>query len=66
MLELSVGDLSLGLVPEAGGAIAWLTAGELDVLRRGDPTIDPTAAACFPLGALFRPGRGRPVPVRGR
>ena len=49
MLELSAGDLSLGLVPEAGGAIAWLTAGELDVLRRGDPTIDPTAAACFPL-----------------
>ena len=49
MLELSAGDLSLGLVPEAGGAIAWLTVGGLDVLRRGDPTIDPTAAACFPL-----------------
>ena len=49
MLELSAGDLSLGLVPEAGGAIAWLTAGELDVLRRGDPRTDPTAAACFPL-----------------
>ena len=49
MLEPSAGELSLGLVPEAGGAIAWLTAGELDVLRRGDPRNDPTAAACFPL-----------------
>ena len=49
MLELSAGELSLGLVPEAGGAIAWLTAGGLEVLRRGDPTTDPTAAACFPL-----------------
>ena len=45
-------DLSLLLLPEAGGAIVRFTSRGADVLRRGDPTAvasDPTAAACFPL-----------------
>ena len=52
MLRLACDDLSLGLLPEAGGAIVWFTARGVDVLRRSDPTTvvsDPTAAACFPL-----------------
>lgn len=52
MLQLSRGELSLALLPEAGAAIVRLTYGGVDVLRRGDPAAvarDPTAAACFPL-----------------
>ena len=52
MHELSRDDLSLLLLPEAGGAIVRFTSRGADVLRRGDPSAvasDPTAAACFPL-----------------
>ena len=56
MLQLGRDRLSLGLLPEAGGAIAWLSSDGVDVLRRGDPAavaLDPTAAACFPLVPYF-------------
>ncbi len=52
MLQLACDDLSLGLLPEAGGAIVWFAARGVDVLRRGEPAAvmrDPTTAACFPL-----------------
>lgn len=52
MLQLDCADVSLALLPEAGGAMVRLTARGVDVLRRGDPAAvanDPTAAACFPL-----------------
>lgn len=52
MLRLEHQGLSLGLLPEAGGAIVWFAVRGVDVLRRGDPAAvarDPTAAACFPL-----------------
>lgn len=52
MLRLEYDQLALGLLPEAGGAIVWLTSRGVDVLRRGDSdavAADATAAACFPL-----------------
>ncbi|MFO1046349.1 MAG: aldose 1-epimerase [Geminicoccaceae bacterium] len=61
MLELSHDELSAGILPEAGGAMVWLTARGVDVLRRGDPAavaVDPTAAACFPLVPYSGPVAG--------
>lgn len=61
MLELSHDELTLGLLPEAGGAMVWLTARGVDVLRRGDPAAvasDPTAAACIPLVPYSGPVAG--------
>lgn len=52
VIELEHGGLSLGLLPEAGGVMLWLTQDGLDLLRRADPAAagaDPTMAACFAL-----------------
>ncbi|MGD9510576.1 MAG: aldose 1-epimerase [Geminicoccaceae bacterium] len=68
MLELSRGDLSLALLPEAGAAIVRLTCGGVDVLRRGDPGAvarDPTEAACFPLVPYSGPVVGGRFPFDG-
>lgn len=61
LLRLGRDELSLGILPEAGGAIVWLTAGGVDVLRRGHPAAvasDPTTAACFPLVPYSGPVAG--------
>jgi len=47
---LRAGPWEAGLLPELGGAIAYLTRDGRDVLRRAPDGIDdPLATACFPL-----------------
>jgi aldose 1-epimerase len=47
---LRAGPWQVGLLPELGGAIAYLTRDGSDVLRRApDGVDDPLAAGCFPL-----------------
>lgn len=49
ILELSSGDLHLGVLPELGGALAWLRHGDFDLLRPWDHTPTVRRTACFPL-----------------
>lgn len=53
MIELSHEGFELGLVPEAGGSVAWLRWGGIDLLRaargRLDGEADPLDMAAFPM-----------------
>ena len=61
--------MSLGLLPEAGGAIVWLTHHGADLLRRADVEAagrDPTMAACFALFPYSGPVPGGSFRFGGR
>lgn len=49
ILELRSGDLHLGVLPEMGGALAWLRHREVDLLRPWDQTPTVRRSACYPL-----------------
>ncbi|MDE1169473.1 MAG: aldose 1-epimerase [Pseudomonas sp.] len=49
ILKLSSGELRLGVVPQLGGALAWLQHGGFDLLRPWDRTPSVRRTACFPL-----------------
>lgn len=49
IIELSDGKLRLGVLPELGGALAWMCLGDFDLLRRWDGTRNVRHAACYPL-----------------
>lgn len=49
IIELSEGELHVGVLPRLGGAIAWLRLGCFDLLRPWDGTPAVRRTACFPL-----------------
>ena len=49
ILELDSGDLHLGVLPELGGALAFLRHREADLLRPWDHTPSVRRTACYPL-----------------
>jgi aldose 1-epimerase len=49
ILELHCGDLHMGVLPELGGALAWLRHREADLLRPWDRTPSVRRTACYPL-----------------
>lgn len=64
MIQLSHEGFDLGVVPEAGGSVAWLRQGGIDLLRpargRLDAEADPLEMAAFPMVPFSgRIGRGR-------
>ena len=64
MLELSHEGFELGLLPEAGGSVAWFRAGGVDILRPAQVALTPDAdrleLAAFPLFPFSgRIGQGR-------
>lgn len=49
ILELDSGDLHLGVLPELGGALAFLRHRQTDLLRPWDQTPTVRRTACYPL-----------------
>jgi aldose 1-epimerase len=49
ILELSCGDLHLGVLPEMGGALSGLRHRDFDLLRPWDRTPSVRRSACYPL-----------------
>lgn len=51
--QIAAGDLSLGLVPDIGGSVAWLTWQGIDLLRRASATEvgarNPLGMAAYPM-----------------
>ena len=52
VIELTAGDLSLGLVPESGGSVAWFRHGGVELMR---PLSDADRAAGNVLGVAMFP-----------